>query len=208
MSTKVVSAQTLKEALVGLIQEHTTRQEKASRLRDSYKEQYTSTGLKLALCHVEDLLNHEEAQKEEKKALAMRMESHAHPTESWGELKDFVMSVALGQGEYFIFDHGLDLSQGLWNEHTRQIVIWTGPCIGNGYHVSIDEYQFPQSDHSQGLSYIKNQGMGKFWSHEDALRASDLITRFVFGWPMPQSELKAHFYTARLKNQRHGGSDA
>lgn len=106
----------------------------------------------------------------------------------WFEVWKFVQDNRLDQGVYFTFAPGLDVHDPIWTRYTRQIAIWCSPGAESGYYVHVDEITGATDHNKIAINKAFNMALGKYATYEEALRATELLTRFINGWPIKAKE--------------------
>lgn len=186
MSVKVSiqSVEELKSEVSLLINEAMREEREANSYLARTKAAAKVNGLMSALPYIEELVMAEEG-----KRLARITEPILAPRiirqqpQTWGEVSSFVKEFKLDQGEHFTFTSGLDLRDAIWSPSVRAITVFAMPGSNEGYIVLINAYLANIERRGEIITPVVHQATGKYWSEDSALRAAELLTRYIFGWP-------------------------
>lgn len=102
---------------------------------------------------------------------------------TWRDTLAFIKEHKLDQDEYFEIDTNNLLNSPVWGEGVAKIAVWLAVGSNEGYYVHIEAI-YRRGDGEREGRRLK-MGVGKFWSIEAGMRAVDLLTRFLYNFPLP-----------------------
>lgn len=147
--------------------------------------------LRMALPYIEELAVAEESQRLSQITGPILKEAnriiHSKP-ETWQDIEDFVDKHDLDIWGDYAFTEGLDLKDRLWTKGVRHTFVTALEGYDGNFYTYIIQSLSRYKEEGELITPIITQATGKFSDYDEALRAAELLTRYINGWPMAPIE--------------------